>query len=341
MEAFSQRLAARCYLEAFSRDETFAYVRAQVAASSTNNAQIFADDALQAIFRATDGIPRLVNQLCDHALILASVGGLPTLGHEIVEEAWADLQQLPSPWTAQPRVAVSTNPIVEFGGLDDECELSISERGDVDDEPEAIPFRGRSPLFGSGDPEQDLELIDEQLAEIEEDFQPAGSIGPEVELQFDPMTNPFGEPFADEEIVLDRYASLEADVFSRRPQVSSKEGTELSALLSAYSINTSQSGFSATMTPTARPNVEPSRPQRESQTAAAMPKSTVPAYVPTQAAAASSAQQPAAIDADEFSDDDLIVIDEDEIQEVTVPVRPAQLVRRQEYRQLFAKLRRG
>ena len=134
LEAFNQRLAARCYLEGFERAETISYVREQIRESKGNAEYLFTLDALEAIHRATDGIPRLINQVCDHALILAYANGVRQLDKHTVEEAWADLQQLPTPWnsTAGAPAAENAAPstMIEFGSLDDET-----------DEPAALPFR--------------------------------------------------------------------------------------------------------------------------------------------------------------------------------------------------------
>ena len=46
-----------------------------------------------------------------------------------------------------------------------------------------------------------FEQIQAQLASIEEDFQPAGSIGPEIELVFNGAPDPFHEEFDEEEVV--------------------------------------------------------------------------------------------------------------------------------------------
>src|SRR4029079_10797128 len=72
LESFSQRLAVRCYLGPFSREEASQFVRSQVAACRVNPDDIFPADAYTAIFEATDGVLRLVNQLCDRALVDAS-----------------------------------------------------------------------------------------------------------------------------------------------------------------------------------------------------------------------------------------------------------------------------
>jgi len=97
LESFNQRLSARCYLAAFDRGETANYVRAQIAAVGGQPDQMFTHEALDAIHRATDGIPRLINQVCDHALIMACAGCVRRLDKTGIEEAWSDLQQLPTP----------------------------------------------------------------------------------------------------------------------------------------------------------------------------------------------------------------------------------------------------
>ena len=59
---------------------------------------LFSEEACQSVFKAADGVPRLINQLCDHALLVAYVAGCRMIDPAQIEEAWADLQQLPTPW---------------------------------------------------------------------------------------------------------------------------------------------------------------------------------------------------------------------------------------------------
>ena len=56
------------------------------------------------------------------------------------------------------------------------------------------------------EPSQQIHRIERLLAKADDDFQPAGSIGPEVELYFEETAHPFQEEFEHEEVVLDRYA---------------------------------------------------------------------------------------------------------------------------------------
>src|SRR3954453_9331748 len=89
LESFSQRLSARCYLSPFSRDETTQFIRAQVAATRANPDDLFAGDAWLAIFEATDGVPRLINQLCDQALSFAVSASRTSIDRQAVKSAWA------------------------------------------------------------------------------------------------------------------------------------------------------------------------------------------------------------------------------------------------------------
>jgi type II secretory pathway predicted ATPase ExeA len=132
MESFQQRIAARCYLEPFRREETVGYIRQSISRANGQVEEIFTADALARVHELTRGIPRLINQVCDHALLLAAIGHHHQLAAAGIEEAWRDLQQLPEPaWETAP---ISSANVVEFGNLDSEQdseELSLVEEDAV------------------------------------------------------------------------------------------------------------------------------------------------------------------------------------------------------------------
>ncbi len=103
LESFSQRISARCYLEAFPRSETQAYIQTRISACGGRGAEIFPAETCHTVHKATDGVPRLINQVCDHVLLLAYGADVRRIEPAHVEEAWADLQQLPTPWNAPAR----------------------------------------------------------------------------------------------------------------------------------------------------------------------------------------------------------------------------------------------
>lgn len=126
LQSFSQRLATRCYLEPFDRAETCDYVRFQVAVAGGKTESIFDVEAMDAVHDACDGIPRLINQLCNHALLLAHSKEQRPLDAAAIEESWADLQQLPVPWQGSLSADVPSDQqssVVEFGALDDEDDV--------------------------------------------------------------------------------------------------------------------------------------------------------------------------------------------------------------------------
>ena len=133
LAALQQRIATRCYLHALNYDETFAFVRGQITNAGGHPEQMIADEGIEAVYRATDGVPRLVNQLCDHALVLATAGGTTPIGADGIAEAWADLQQLPAPWNKSLPPSTADEPassVVEFGELDDDAFSAAIESND-------------------------------------------------------------------------------------------------------------------------------------------------------------------------------------------------------------------
>lgn len=122
LESFNQRLAARCYLQPMNRSETVAYVQHQVKLCGLDPNAVVTQDALQAVYSASEGIPRLVNQLMNHSIWLACNSAQSPISASLVSEAWRDLQQLPTPWSTGKTDADSTPSSIEFGELSDDHE---------------------------------------------------------------------------------------------------------------------------------------------------------------------------------------------------------------------------
>ncbi len=365
LSTFAQRLAARCYLDALDAEETAAYVRAEILAVDGDPAKLVDDDTLCSIHRASDGIPRLINQVCDHALMLASLGGATSLSSDTVEEAWADLQQLPTPWSAGSQ-ETSDGGVIEFGQLDDTA----------DEAPEAIPFRSQptEPLHLA--PTDDLSEEEQIEAESGEGTS-SDEVGShaivhrmnqtEVDLDFPEFGDPHAETFEEEEVVLDRYP-LDADLFSEAPRVSSWESRQLASMLAAYSSSApeNQSHVDSLQLQLetivdivtdeqvhgepSEPMIacEPISPLVSSEAALTSPTETAqpaepydarPIQTPSELACLALAEPRESLfwaGAKAAGDEHQLIIIEDEGPSVAV-----QTQRRRPYRQLFAKLRRG
>lgn len=129
LESFNQRIAARCYLENFTASETEGYIFSAIARTGGLGNEIFTLDGIEAVYEVSEGCPRLVNQVCDHAMILAASTKTTSIDAACIHEAWADVQHMPNSWaevatqTMQGREENATE--VEFGSLDDDSSFVI------------------------------------------------------------------------------------------------------------------------------------------------------------------------------------------------------------------------
>jgi len=324
LESLSQRLVARCYLESLDRDDTAAYVHAQINNSGGRGEQLFPLEACLAVYRATDGVPRLINQVCDHALLLAYAAGRKELSSQGIDEAWADLQQLPTPWNGNSQDAESG--VIEFGGLEDESPLDEEPCGDEASEAPALRV---SPTDEEqfAEPADQLECIEKTLAKIDEDFQPAGSIGPEVELVFHENVNPFDEEFAEEEVIADRLVAPTREASQPPPVTGSRTDDD------------QDTGLPETAEVGEPLQQQPARTPEECDPQTAETTDTEAQSDPEPETVRFDHQQP--LELVEPEDEDLIVVQDEEQETDSPPAQSVPMVRRQEYRQLFAKLRRG
>jgi type II secretory pathway predicted ATPase ExeA len=412
--SLQQRITSRCYLEALDRNDTAAYVRHQIASVGGEPRNVFTDGAIDTIYRATEGIPRLVNQTCDHALVMACAGGVRPIDAAGIEEAWADLQQLPTPWSQAPGYSdpssATEDSVIEFGLLDDGAPLApipkpattasvsrsasssplaapaneTSIAGDdaaaeaIGDEIESIaPIVAETiaaarpnpetyniviPVERRSDADATLDVIESHLAEWETDFQPVAKQQPEVELMLsEARRDPFAEDFVEEVAVTDRYASADRLQVAPRAQVYSTEGTMLSALLNASRAMHEQAKAKLVSEPKAEAkptvkSVEPAtiKPAQTVDTSVAARSShvevrpvvrqTIPLSVGRQETGFAAEADP--VEPEDFviipkranSDADMIIIEDDP--NGANPNVEATPVRKQDYRQLFARMRK-
>ena len=97
LRQLKQRVALRCVIKALpSVDETNRYITSRLLASGASRTDIFSPDAVDYIYRCTEGIPRNINNICDNALLAGYAAGVSTIDHTIIEEVAENLDMLPS-----------------------------------------------------------------------------------------------------------------------------------------------------------------------------------------------------------------------------------------------------
>ena len=86
-----QRVALWCRTQALTETQTHAYVaeRLRLAGAAYS---IFTPEALELVHRYSRGIPRVINLLCEHALIVAYVEQVPQVTAPIIEGVAAELE---------------------------------------------------------------------------------------------------------------------------------------------------------------------------------------------------------------------------------------------------------
>jgi general secretion pathway protein A len=88
----AQRIRLRFHLTALSKSDTTAYIQHRLEVAGSQGRQIFDADAHALVYRYTGGIPRLVNTLCDTAMMAAFAQDRDAVTSEHVRAAIDELQ---------------------------------------------------------------------------------------------------------------------------------------------------------------------------------------------------------------------------------------------------------
>lgn len=344
MESLSQRIAVRSYLEPLDHAESVAYLRTQMKAAGLEWEKCFEPGCDDAVHGAADGVPRLMNQLCDQAIVLVSDARRRARPSDIAA-AWREIQRLPSPMLFGHLAAgetchdssCSTQASSDGGradsGIEDSGEdaaadgyvvhehggesgVGVIEFGSLDDQP------GEDRIGSFADVGAILEGED---AEPPRRSHVDPWHGPDVEFVFDASTDPFQEFFEQEERIVERYLVRSPDDFSRHQHVASREGAAMVRHL-------------AELADLAEPSVN--RPAPAAAPVGGRPQGTACDKAVDAPPPPSEAGPRVAAAAAELDDSDMVVIEEDLLAQCES--RPAvAAVRLGDYRRLFARLRRG
>ncbi|MEQ1352605.1 MAG: AAA family ATPase [Candidatus Acidiferrum sp.] len=87
-----QRIALRCNTAPLTLQETHAYIENRLHTAGARNHSLFQTEAVEAVHNYSRGIPRVINLLCENALINAYVEQLTSIPAEIIAGAAQDLQ---------------------------------------------------------------------------------------------------------------------------------------------------------------------------------------------------------------------------------------------------------
>lgn len=98
LEQLRQRIAVYYELKPLTKDETLEYIHHRLKVASDSDRKYFTDEALELVYQFSKGVPRLVNQICDSALLTGYVKEAEKIDDSILYEV------------------IGESPMVQIGG---------------------------------------------------------------------------------------------------------------------------------------------------------------------------------------------------------------------------------
>jgi general secretion pathway protein A len=114
LRQFAQRVSVDFHLRPLDCSETHGYIRHRLSVAGGNDA-LFQPEAIEFVYARTGGIPRLLNQLCDFALVYAFAEGRLSIDVDLVAQVVRErinAQLLPSPGSADPALDLADSGLV-------------------------------------------------------------------------------------------------------------------------------------------------------------------------------------------------------------------------------------
>lgn len=93
MEQFRQRVAATCHIGPLDADETERYIEHRLHCAGSRGKPSFEPAAFDAVYKATGGIPRRINSICDRLLLLGFLGEKTHLTSADVDEVVREIAE--------------------------------------------------------------------------------------------------------------------------------------------------------------------------------------------------------------------------------------------------------
>src|SRR5262245_39934373 len=120
MRHFRQRISLRCSIRPLTQRETADYVTWRLRVAGSKDPNIFEPEAIRLINQFSVGIPRIINNICDNALLSGFSKSSPRITTSIVREVLQELDLLST------EVGLTTS----YFGMEDPLNLDPLELGD-------------------------------------------------------------------------------------------------------------------------------------------------------------------------------------------------------------------
>jgi general secretion pathway protein A len=123
LRQLKQRVALRCSMHSFPNvDEVDRYISERLLIAGSDQPNIFTPEAIDFIFRCSEGIPRQINNICDNAMLAAYSEGEQIITRQIIESVAENLDMLPNRealTAAQTSFETPVSPVLGISGEDE------------------------------------------------------------------------------------------------------------------------------------------------------------------------------------------------------------------------------
>jgi type II secretory pathway predicted ATPase ExeA len=89
IEQLNQRIAIKYHLSPFNEEDTFSYIKFRQKAAGRDESAI-SEEAIERIYKHTNGVPRKINNLCDLSLLIGFSINEKNIGPNLVEDIISD-----------------------------------------------------------------------------------------------------------------------------------------------------------------------------------------------------------------------------------------------------------
>jgi len=90
-----QRIGVRFHISPLEKEEVGKYIYHRLAIAGSGGDINFTEDALDKIFAYSNGIPRLINLVCDKAMLTGFVAEQKTIGADLIEKSIFEIEGVP------------------------------------------------------------------------------------------------------------------------------------------------------------------------------------------------------------------------------------------------------
>ncbi len=94
LRQFAQRVSVDFHLRPLDRGDSGAYIRHRLQVAGRTD-ELFLADAIERLHEHSEGVPRVLNQLADFALVYAYADGLDTVDGRVIDQILRDRNQVP------------------------------------------------------------------------------------------------------------------------------------------------------------------------------------------------------------------------------------------------------